>query len=404
VIIIKRKLLIALAVFLGIMLFFTIVSRAVASFNVAEVKTTNAAAKNISNSVENEGMTQSHGEVPVFTLENQLLKELYVAAGDKVEKDAALFKLDTDELDKQINKLNEEIRLVGLRNDSIYGQINQIHAQNKSAADADAAARAAAAAADAAAAAEAAEKGEPAPPATVPGPAPVPTGTTDLESQLAANQIDIDRLAKERDALQALRSADGIVYAPVSGTVSDLKLRAGDMTSKTAALLLADSSSGSKLVISVPADQAKHFNENTTVTLVNNNTGEEYENIPVAGVGKNEQNPESLDVTFYLPPDTILPGTSTTALLILSSGDYDSCIPLEALHQGADNQKYVYVLEEENTALGTELTLRKVNVKVLASDRNNAAVEGLSKDQQVVVSANKNVDESSKVRVTEDAS
>jgi hypothetical protein len=399
VIAIKRKLLITLAVFLGLMLFFTIVSRAVASFNVAEVRTANAATKSIVNTYENEAITQPHGELPVFTLENQLVKELYVAVGDKVEQSAPLLAVDTDELDRQISKLNDDINLAVIRRNALTEQIASIHQQN--------AANAAAAAAAAAAADGEAGAGTGGGTGAGAGAAgnSAPISTADLEAQVQAAQIEIDRLVSDRDLLATLRAVDGVVRAPIAGTVSELKAQIGELTSKTAILLLTDATAGSKLVITIPAAEASAFTEDATVTAINNQTNDEYENIPVASIQKNATNPEDLDVTFYLPAETIPVGTSVTVRLLLSSGDYDTCVPLEALHQGADSQKYVYVVEEQSTALGTELVVLKVNVNVLASDATNAALDGgLSKDQEIVIAANKNLDESSRVRIVDDES
>ncbi len=74
------------------------------------------------------------------------------------------------------------------------------------------------------------------------------------------------------------------------------------------------------------------------------------------------------------------------------SGQYDACVPLEALRQGGSNEYYVLVLVEKQNILGTQLTAKRVDVELLAHDGSHAAVQGaLTRQDQLIGMCSKEV-------------
>jgi hypothetical protein len=74
------------------------------------------------------------------------------------------------------------------------------------------------------------------------------------------------------------------------------------------------------------------------------------------------------------------------------SGQYDACVPLEALRQGGGDAYYVLVLVEKKTILGAQLAAKRVDVVLLAHDGSRAAVEGeLTRKDQLIGSCSKEI-------------
>ena len=76
---------------------------------------------------------------------------------------------------------------------------------------------------------------------------------------------------------------------------------------------------------------------------------------------------------------------------------YEACVPLEALHLNTEGY-YVYVVETEETVLGEQLTARQFPVTVTAKDHAAAAVEGVQPGHEIIVSADRIMEDGRRVR------
>lgn len=93
--------------------------------------------------------------------------------------------------------------------------------------------------------------------------------------------------------------------------------------------------------------------------------------------------------------------TFTWKAEIETEEEYDQIIPLKALKEGAAGN-YCLILSEESGMLGTIQVAKKVKVNVIKKDGENAAIEGgLRRDNQIIVSSDKYVEEGDQVRIKE---
>lgn len=90
------------------------------------------------------------------------------------------------------------------------------------------------------------------------------------------------------------------------------------------------------------------------------------------------------------------------AVIQKESQAYQTCIPLSALNE-EQGRYFVYVAEEEESVMGKEMVVRKVNVTVIEKNESYAALtEGaLTSDQKIIVNSNKEIQEGSRVRIQE---
>ena len=123
----------------------------------------------------------------------------------------------------------------------------------------------------------------------------------------------------------------------------------------------------------------------------------------VSNVTVNEEDSSLLDLTVDLPKGVFEPGIMVDAEIVPKSENYSSIVPLQALHEEQNNY-YVLVLQEEKGVLGTELVVRRLNVQVMDKNDTDAALEEglLTRDQEIVNSSTRMIDDGSKVRRMEE--
>lgn len=372
----KKKLVIAIVGFIVVMLMLTILSRVVASFAVVEVETTTVSRNTVSKVIEASAVAQMRQEVAVRTEQEQTIETIYVTTGDTVKQGEALFKVRADDLSDNILKLEEDRRLAQLRIGSLYSQINE--ARNAAVVEQNASDQAQNPSNQTSAAS---------------------SSIDELNYQLSSAIIERDRLDRGLGDLYALRDAGGVVHAPIGGTISEVMSRVGDVTTQGAVMLIADKSAGSKLVFSVSSKEAAQIHSDTIIRVTNKSANEDVEGIELAGIVQNSLSSTLSDITLHVPAESVPVGTMLDIKITISSVTHDSCLPLSALHQTSGGA-YVFVVEEEQSALGTEQVARIAYVTVLAQDGRWAAVEGLGKEQLVIVKSAKMLTDKDRVLVS----
>lgn len=227
-----------------------------------------------------------------------------------------------------------------------------------------------------------------------------PEGT---DSSGKISKLDKEKLQMELQKLEALLAAGGQIKAPIKGIVTKIAITTGDKTMDGTAMLLADTTNGSKFVAQVPVDQEKYIAKNDPVVLKPGNNGQPIEGLTVESVKANEENKDMLDVTVKLPTDTLEIGTAAEFEVTRTSKSYPTCVPISALHED-NNEKFIYVIQETTSVLGDELKAQKVVVKVLDQNENFAALSDgtITNDQKIITGSDKNISGGSRVRLAEE--
>lgn len=226
--------------------------------------------------------------------------------------------------------------------------------------------------------------------------ASLPAGTS---NSAQIGQITYDQMERELEKLQALREAEGKIFSPTDGIVTKCNVQTGEKTTDTTAVLLADLTQGCKFSGLATEEQSQFIGVGDLVTLRSGN-GKSYKDLPVTTFSTSEE-AGGYRLTVQLPINTLTVGVSVDLSYTKKSRPYPCCVPLSALHLDAKNQTYVLLVQEARSVMGTELQARKVNVTVLEQNETMAALaEGvLGAKDQVIVSADKTIDNGSRVRV-----
>lgn len=436
----------ALAAFFIIMMIFTVVSRVTSSLTMAWVTAERPAERKIEHNVYAEGSVEKNREFAVLTESGILVKTVCVVPGQKVAQGETLAELDKEHLAEQIQRLREEIEILRLTGESAARAQQaerraQQTAKTRAVEDAqlalgDAQALYEAAAAEHISASDAYHSYESAHVADA-GDEAVYAQLLALQETMKAKQAACDdafrrlrdaQLAAERakaDAnvedgaddsagiqairmeqkerelagLEELQQAGGVVTAPADGIVTEVYLATGQMTTETAAVTMADPSSGLRYQAQVGRQDAAYVSVGAGVTLEKNSR--KYEGLTIDVVQNNEDG--SCTVTVNLDAETPLSIGDTASMEIRQvSGPYRTVVPAGALHVENGNY-YVYVVEEEAGVIGKQYQLRRVDVRVRDQNHLYAALEegALSSESLVVTDCDRYVEAGSRVRLRE---
>lgn len=219
----------------------------------------------------------------------------------------------------------------------------------------------------------------------------------ELEPQSLDRRIAELEEGAERERLEDLKESGGKVMSPVAGTITKMFLEVGQKTTDTAAATIADDASGLRYVGSISGEDAAWLSEGDTVSLTAG--GKRYADLPISSIDSQEG---EVRVTVFLDAGTFSIGESASMVASKQSQSYPLTLPTSALHidQG---RHFVYVLEEVETVLGTELATQRVDVELLEQSQLYAAVESpiLGMDAQVVTDSDSYVSAGDRVRLRE---
>ena len=80
---------------------------------------------------------------------------------------------------------------------------------------------------------------------------------------------------------------------------------------------------------------------------------------------------------------------------------YESCIPIQAIHQEGMDKYHVYTIDREETVMGEKQVAKQIPVRIIDRDNLYVAVEEgiLSSGTEIIVSSDKLIDQESPVRI-----
>ncbi len=194
---------------------------------------------------------------------------------------------------------------------------------------------------------------------------------------------------QERIALlTALSQNEGKVTAACAGDVLEVMMQSGMRMGASAVLRYADDE-GSRIFRTVISQEQKaRVHTGDTVRLTFPGSAEEVGETIDSIVQENG----SYTVTVRLEPGVARGRTEGVMELVSTSEIYDFVVPVRALHNDGGN--VVYVLEEKEGILGTELSVRSMTVRLLDKNEDYAAVadELLTGDIKVVTECDKELE------------
>lgn len=438
--------------FLVLMLVFTILSRAANAMTIPQVTVEKAAKRTVSHSVKTEGTIQAGSEQAVSVLSGLKIKTVYAVVGQHVEAGEALLELDSQYLSQELRKLEIEAEKLTLQiTEKEHNQALQDDQQARTAARAeedynltaqsenikvDNAYRemidaynnlinAANAVADETETQESdsaalqedyqqkqgvyneavAARDQ----ALIEKERAITDANTESEQDSTAKSARLDKEAADLKIAeyQKLQEQDGVITSPCKGVVSALDDMAvtGGITPETGVMRIADSEKGYKFTTQITKAEKKYLSVGDEVTLISDDN-QEINQVKIASITKNSEDEAVMDVVADVgADDTLQLFDALTMQVSDNSKAYNTTISADALHQGANGESdYVLVIIEQESVLGTQLAAQKIEVTVLDSNEQVVAVSEaeLSSDQEIIVSADKEIKAGDRIRLAED--
>lgn len=446
----RKKALQALGIFFLIMCFLTVFSRSMDSFRVAQVTTGTIQKTMIDHSVGGSGNVESTNQQAVFTVAQMKISSMAVQEGDQVKEGDLLFQVDLKTLQERKSAIKAEIEQARLTQEDARKQ-NQIAQEKQEAAltHAQENYNQAVAAGDLAVAQaqsdlnlanerlnefyassddglnseegqssaqdeqslldDVREKEKALESALASRDQSVATARQAVEDASFPAQTDssdqiqevtISQKQTDLDEVNTLLEQGGKVIAANSGVVSKINVSTGGQTTDEAVLLLGQKSENYQVVASVDASMEEYINLGAEVVFTDRDGKKLEKSGEVKSVKNQEENSSMLSVVLSVPSQEVEIGDSLNFEITNESEVYDCCLPLTALYED-DSDYFVYVVEEEDSVLGTIQIVRQVPVEVEDKNETMAALKSgvLTDEQQVVVDSDRTIQGGSRVRL-----
>lgn len=429
----KKKLWKGFAVFMTAMLIMTYVSRIVYVSQMPQIRWTNPVAASIQKKLQVDGTVEAVHSQAVTGLEGLLVKKVCVAAGDRMEAGSVLYEVDTEDLQAQLAELNaqeqawqqqEQVRRRDAATNTTRAQedydmsvteldrkiaeetkkleelmedldIHMFRIPEEDASDeiwiawADERQRFDR---------EIAEKKRAIEDVQLEKEKILRQADRDIEDarraqNAAESGLDMGvagisqvRERQERIALLTeLSLEEGRVKAKEEGTVLEVMVQSGMRMGSEAVIRYADDESGLLFSTVITQEQKSMLHTGDSVRLSFPGSSEEASETVDSIVQENG----AYTVKIYLDAGVGRGRTEGVMEVTTTSEIYDYVIPLKALRD--EGGKCVYVLEEKNGILGTEISARSLTVRLLDQNEDYAAIadELLAGDMKIVTECDK---------------
>lgn len=206
----------------------------------------------------------------------------------------------------------------------------------------------------------------------------------------AAAEAELEKVKNNIERLKKLTDTKGVITAPIAGTVSEITASEGAQIAEGAVIArIAAGDKSMKIIATVTADEAKQLKVGLEAELYSDRmwaSGKVADIRRASGTSGQTGGQTMYEVHIGINPDQgdFFIGDSVRITIRQTSQRYNTIIPLNALREDTDG-KFVFILEEQSGALGTQQIVRRVDVTVQESNSTQAAVSGAFSDWEKLV-------------------
>ena len=408
----QKKAIKALFAFLILMIGCTMLSRAADSMTIPRVKVDKAKTKTIVDEITAKGVVVKNREEKIHVVEGLKINHVNISEGSSIKVGDTLVELDTEELEKKINEIKENIaqeqktltratedynKGINVKKQAVQSALNEMNAakqaldnySNLSDEEKDSETE------------ESLYSDYQSKKSMYDAAVVESKDTVDLDRALqdTKDSVKIDEYNKELVKLQPLLDASGKIISEKEGIVTSVFAENGGVTTDAIASI-ADKNEGYKFVGQIDKENRTSIKQGQTVAL-NLGTYGIIENLTIGSISKNQDNADTLNVTVVLPTGIGEIDDSGEIVVSSKSKKYGTCVPLSALRQGEGTDYYVLVVTEKETVLGEELIAKRIDVRVEKRDGEYAAVTDgvLARNDKIIIDSNKTVEDGDRVRL-----
>ena len=387
-------------------------SRAADSMTIPRVKVDKAKTKTIVDEITAKGVVVKNREEKIHVVEGLKINHVNISEGSSIKVGDTLVELDTEELEKKINEIKENIaqeqktltratedynKGINVKKQAVQSALNEMNAakqaldnySNLSDEEKDSETE------------ESLYSDYQSKKSMYDAAVVESKDTVDLDRALqdTKDSVKIDEYNKELAKLQPLLDTSGKIISEKEGIVTSVFAENGGVTTDAIASI-ADKNEGYKFVGQIDKENRTSIKQGQTVAL-NLGTYGIIENLTIGSISKNQDNADTLNVTVVLPTGIGEIDDSGEIVVSSKSKKYGTCVPLSALRQGEGTDYYVLVVTEKETVLGEELIAKRIDVRVEKRDGEYAAVTDgvLARNDKIIIDSNKTVEDGDRVRL-----
>ena len=225
----------------------------------------------------------------------------------------------------------------------------------------------------------------------------------DLSNQNSKIAEKQEELEKTREELEKLReeSMEGVITAPVDGTIISINKVAGETTTPDEAVATIQvAGKGMKVSFSVTNAQAAKVSVGDKAELQN---AWYYDDVMVTldKIKPDTEEPGKKKLLEFTVEGAVQSGENLSLAVGERTAEYDHVVPNSAVRED-NNGKFILIIEEKSTPFGNRYKAKRVDVEVLASDETKTAVMAeLEGYEYVITTSNQPVAAGDQVRLAE---
>jgi multidrug efflux pump subunit AcrA (membrane-fusion protein) len=348
-----------LGYFLTATLLLTLISRAADSIMLPVVRCARPLPGALKHTAVLSGVIEAEEQWPVMAEPNLYVARVYARAGQRVKAGETLLSYDTEALQRMLDEKQAQLKKLTLQAqlDALEQPVEGDDDDKK----------------------ENSENEN--------------TQAQSLKRQMG--RLEIDMAQREADRLSQLMYGGAVLTAPVDGTVSEVIAKPGDIVSG-AAFRLSPASSGLIVRAAVTEDQMKHLTSGMEARFQRSGDARASEGAAVLkGVSPTA---DGYEASFGLPDGAGAIGQTVSLTAAQDTETYRMRVPLGAIAD-QDGIKGVYRIRTGESVLGEMEYAEFVNVSVIETDAQYAAIDASLSDQdQVIVSSSKPLSVNDRVR------
>ncbi|MCM1111756.1 MAG: HlyD family efflux transporter periplasmic adaptor subunit [Muribaculum sp.] len=178
---------------------------------------------------------------------------------------------------------------------------------------------------------------------------------------------------QEQMAEQQGESVNGVVTAPVSGSIIDVNVKSGEDTPGNGILFtIQPEGKGYTMQFTVTNEQARRLSVGDEAELVNSWRYDDV-NVVLSNIKPDPQNPNQNKLLTFDISGEVTAGQSLNVSVGQRSANYDLTVPNSAIRED-NNGKFILTVETKSTPLSNRYIATRVDVEVLGSDDNRSAI------------------------------
>jgi multidrug efflux pump subunit AcrA (membrane-fusion protein) len=216
----------------------------------------------------------------------------------------------------------------------------------------------------------------------------------------ALRQVEYGGSAEEVIILDPDSEYPSTLRAEISGEVMEVNIKPGQIISTTeAALTLGDLSHGLSLTVTVNSDDASLIEVGDVSEVI---IGDERVDCRVLSVRASVDNPDRYELELAVPEGIGSIGLRGSMRFRKKTASYDLLIPLGALREDGRGE-FVYVVERQESSLGSGMKVRRVEVYSIDKDATRAALQGgITQRDILALRGDRGLSDGDSVRLEED--